>query len=117
MSVVLPRSPRRVGMVTGIRPERIEDYKRLHADTWPGVLRQIRASRIRNFVIYLREPENLLFAHFDYVGDDLEADLAAMAADPETQEWWRHTAPCQSPLPGTASGETWAHLEEVFFAE
>lgn len=103
-------------MVIGIRPERIDDYKRLHADAWPGVLAQIRDSHIRNFVIYLREPENLLFGHFEYHGDDLDADMAAMAADPVTQDWWAHTDPCQTILPSARTGEKWVYMEEVFFA-
>lgn len=106
---------KRIGMVIGIRPEKIDEYKRLHADAWPGVLKQIRASNIRNFVIYLREPENLLFGHFEYHGDDLAADMAAMAADPVTQEWWRETDPCQVPLDSARAGEHWVYMEEVFF--
>jgi L-rhamnose mutarotase len=35
-----------------------------------------------------------LFAYFEYVGDDFEADMAIMEADPVTQEWWTHTKPC-----------------------
>ena len=107
---------KRVGMVIGIRPEKIEEYKRLHADAWPGVLRQIRASHIRNFSIYLREPENLLFGHFEYHGDDLDADMARMAADPVTREWWAHTDPCQTVLASAKPGEKWVYMEEVFFA-
>ena len=107
---------KRVGMVIGIRPEKIDEYKRLHADAWPGVLAQIRASNIRNFVIYLREPENLLFGHFEYHGDDLDADMAEMAKDPVTQEWWTHTDPCQQPMGSAKAGEHWVYMEEVFFA-
>ncbi len=107
---------KRVGMVIGIKPEKIADYKRLHAQAWPGVLKQIRDSHIRNFVIYLREPENLLFGHFEYHGQDLDADMAAMAADPVTQDWWTHTDPCQTILPSAKPGEKWVYMEEVFFA-
>ena len=51
----------RMGMVIGIAPDDIAEYKRLHADVWPEVLAQIADSNIRNFTIFLREPENLLF--------------------------------------------------------
>jgi L-rhamnose mutarotase len=43
--------------------------------------------------------------------------MAAMAADPVTQDWWRLTDPCQQPMPGTAEGEHWAALEEVFHVD
>ena len=71
---------RRFGQVIRVRPEAIEEYERLHADPWPGVLAAIAAAHIRNYSIY-RHGE-LLFAYYEYVGSDLEGDLAAMAADP-----------------------------------
>lgn len=108
---------KRIGMMIGIRPEMIEEYKRLHADTWPGVLRQIADSNIRNFTIFLREPENVLFGTFEYHGEDFEADMARMAADPETQAWWKLTDPCQEPLASRAEGEQWSFMEEVFHTD
>ena len=105
----------RIGIVIGIRPERIEDYKRMHAAVWPGVLAKISDCNMRNFSIFLREPENLLFGFFEYHGDDLAADSAKMAADPVTQEWWAVAMPCQKPLDSRAEGEWWAPMEEVFF--
>jgi len=108
---------KRMGMVIGIAPERVAEYKRLHAAVWPGVLRRIAASGIRNYTIYLREPENLLFATWEYRGTDLEADMAAIAADPETQRWWTFTDPCQRPLASRVPGEHWAAMEEVFHVD
>lgn len=108
---------KRMGQVIGIRPEKIDEYKRLHAEVWPGVLAKITDCNIRNYVIYLREPENLLFASFEYHGQDWEADAAKMAADPTTQEWWAVCMPCQQPLDTRAEGAWWADMEEVFFHE
>jgi L-rhamnose mutarotase len=108
---------KRYGMAIGIRPEKIVEYKQLHAAVWPSVLEQIRRSHIRNYTIYLREPENLLFSHFEYEGDDFEADMAAMAADPETQRWWAVCVPCQAPLASRQSGEHWVLMEEVFHSD
>ena len=108
---------KRMGMVIGIAPERVAEYKRLHAAVWPGVLRRIAASGIRNYTIYLREPENLLSATWEYHGTDLAADMAAIAADPETQRWWTFTDPCQRPLASRAPGEHWAAMEEVFHVD
>ena len=108
---------KRRGMMIGIRPDRIEEYKRLHAATWPAVLRQIADSNIRNFTIFLREPENVLFGTFEYHGRDFEADMARMAADPTTQEWWALTDQCQVPLASRQVGEQWSFLEEVFHCD
>ncbi len=104
----------RHGSVIGLKPEAIAEYKRLHANAWPKVLEQIKRSNIANYTIYLKEPENLLFASFEYTGTDYEADMAAMAADPVTQDWWKVCMPMQSPLATRAEGTWWADMEEVF---
>ena len=80
------------------------------------MLERITRSNIRDYSIYLaRLPDGLyLFSHFVYVGEDWDADMAAIAADPETQRWWRETDPCQSPLPDRVPGDWWTRLVEVF---
>ena len=105
----------RIGMVIGVRPDRITEYRRLHAAVWPDVLAMISACNIRNYSIFLKEPENLLFSFFEYHGDDYAADMAKMAADPKTQERWSVCMPCQAPLETRKAGEWWAGMEEVFF--
>ena len=104
----------RMAMVIGLRPEKVAEYKRLHADVWPGVLEMITACNIRNYSIYLKEPEYLLFGYWEYHGEDFEADAAKMAADPETQRWWDVCKPCQAPLDTRKDGEWWAMIDEVF---
>lgn len=107
----------RMGMVIGLNAEKLEEYKRLHADVWPVVLSMITACNIRNYSIFLREPENLLFGYWEYHGTDFEADAAKMAADPETQKWWDVCMPCQVPLESRREGEWWAMMDEVFHLE
>lgn len=106
---------RRYGMVIGVRPEKLDEYKRLHADVWPAVLDMIRDCGIRNYSIYHRD--GCLFSYFEYHGDDFDADMARMAADPITQDWWELCKPCQEPLTTRAEGEWWAAMEEVFHCE
>lgn len=103
---------RRVASVIGLPRGGAEEYERLHAKVWPGVLAQIERSNVRNYSIY-RYGE-LLFSYFEYIGDDYEADLAAMAADPETQRWWSVCSPLQRAVPERVEGEWWHELPEVF---
>src|SRR4030095_5759792 len=77
---------KRLASVIGMPAENREEYERLHAAVWPAVLERLTRSNIRNYSIY-RHGE-VLFAYMEYVGDDFEADMAAIAADPATQEWW-----------------------------
>jgi L-rhamnose mutarotase len=106
---------RRYASVIKLRPEHEAEYRRLHADVWPGVLEQIRRSGIVNYSIFLRD--GVLFSYYEYVGDDHARDLAAMADDPQTQAWWKLTDPCQQPVDTAAAGESWAPMTEVFHTE
>lgn len=110
---------RRFGAVIRLRPEKVEDYRRLHAAVWPDVLACVARSNIRNYSIFLRNlaGEPHLFSYLEYVGDDWERDQRAIAADPATQRWWKLTEPCQLPLDDRAPGEWWSALEEVFHLE
>ena len=105
----------RYGQIIRLRPEKREEYLALHRAVWPEVLEKIRECGIRNYSIFFRD--GLLFAYFEYHGTDFEADMAKMAADPKTQEWWSLTDPCQQPVESAATGEWWAPLEEVFHAD
>lgn len=42
---------KRYGMVLGVRAEKIEEYKRLHAAVWPDVLKMITQCYIPNYSI------------------------------------------------------------------
>ena len=105
---------KRYGSVIGLKGKKIDEYKRLHAEVWPTVLAKISECNIQNYSIYLREPENLLFSYFEYMGNDFDTDMARMAADPETQRWWGVYIPCRTPLDERSEGEHWAIMEEVF---
>lgn len=101
-------------MVIGIAPEKIAEYKTLHTAVWPLVLAKLTAAHVKNYSIFLREPENLLFGYWEYHGQDFAADMAGIAADPVTQEWWKLCGPCQRRLTSCGEGEHWAPMEEVF---
>ena len=106
---------KRYGSVIKVVPEKLEDYKQLHTAVWPGVLEMIRKCNIRNYSIYYKD--GYLFSYYEYMGDDFAADMALMAADPETRRWWSVTDPCQQPLETRATGEWWASMEEVFHTD
>ena len=109
----------RVGQVIALKPEKKDYYLKLHAETWPTILERIRKSNIRNYSIYMTELEGklYLFSYFEYIGDDWDADMKAIADDPETKRWWKETDPCQNRLPGTPEGEQWLKIPEVFHTD
>ena len=108
---------RRIGSMIGLQPGAVQRYRELHAAVWPEVLARIEASNICNYSIFLKEPENVMFSYFEYIGLDFEADMQAIAADPRTREWWAVCGPLQAPLATRRKGEWWASMEEVFHAD
>lgn len=111
------REPKRMGMVTGIKPDKIKYYKQLHAKAWPAVLKKIKECNIQNYSIYIQKIKGnyFLFSYFEYTGVDFEKDMKKMAADSITRRWWRETDPTQIPLPEAMSkNKVWTNMEEVF---
>jgi L-rhamnose mutarotase len=82
---------------------------------WPDVLKMISECNIRNYSIFHKN--GLLFAYFEYIGEDFADDMAKMAADPVTQKWWEIMEPMQRPLENRKEGEWWANMDEVFHTE
>ena len=111
---------KRYGSVIGVRAEKLEEYKRLHAAVWPDVLRIIKQCHIQNYSIYLRQLDDgrhYLFSYFEYTGQNFAADMAKMAADRTTQNWWSVCKPCQQPLANREPEEWWATMDEVFHCD
>jgi L-rhamnose mutarotase len=105
----------RHAQVIGVKLDRVEEYKRWHAHVWPEIIETIRQCNIQNYSIYHKD--GLLFAYFEYVGQDFAADMAKMASDPKTQEWWAIQMPLHEPLKTRREGEWWAEMDEVFHSD
>lgn len=106
---------KRYGKLIRLKPEMLEEYKKLHEAVWEGVLAQIKSSNIHNYSIFYRD--GLLFSYYEYIGTDHDADMAMMAKDATTQEWWKLTNPCQEPVENAEKGEWWASMEEFFHTD
>lgn len=119
---------KRFSQVIELKKEYKEEYLKLHRDVWPSVLAGLKRAHIEDYSISFlpvpiypsndQEIAGLLIASFKYSGNDLEGDMKALAADPETQRWWKLTDPMQKSLvkgaTGSADGEWWLNIDEVF---
>ena len=104
----------RMGMVIGLKPEKVAEYKRLHAAVWPEILAKISECNITNYSIYLKEPENLLFGYWEYGGTDYAADMKALGEKAITKRWLALTDPCQAALSTAAQGDWWSFMPEIY---
>lgn len=101
---------RRFGQI--IKVKDIENYAKWHANPMPGVNEMIKECHLKNYSIYHRG--EYLFSYFEYDGEDYEADMARMAADPNTQAWWDVVKPLMQPLEDCAKGDFWSDMEEIY---
>ena len=106
---------KRVGMVIKLKPQYIEEYKVLHADTNPGVRDLLVKANMRNFSIFLHQFDDgnyYEFGYYEYHGDDFEADMAKLAKEDRNIEWLKVCDPMQVPLDGY---DGWAEMEQVYY--
>jgi Uncharacterized conserved protein len=101
------------GQIGKLKREKIDEYCRLHAETWPGVLKTISECHLENYSIFLQD--DLVFAYFEYTGADYTADMEKMAEDPVTQEWWKHTKPCFEKYALDPKSEFYHDMKQIFF--
>ncbi len=88
----------RMGMMIGLNAGKVAEYKRLHAAVWPEILELISSCNIRNYTIFLREPENVLFGTWEYHGDRFQGRYGKDGCQPEEQGM----VGCVHALPGAA---------------
>ena len=105
----------RYARLARLRPDKIDQYLRLHAAVWPEVLAALHRAGVRNYTIFRRG--DLLFSYFEYAGSDYPADRARLLADPAMERWNRLTAPCLLPADPPAGQELWPRLEEIFHTD
>jgi L-rhamnose mutarotase len=111
----ISKDVKRVGMVIKIKPEYIEEYKAVHADSNAGVRDLLIKANMRNFSIFLQQLDDgnwYEFGYYEYTGDDFEADMATLDNHPRNIEWLKICDPMQVPLNGY---EGWAEMEQVYY--
>ena len=106
---------KRVGMVIGIKPEVIEEYKKLHADDNPGVRDLLTLAHMENFSIFIHQFDDgkyYLFGYYEYTGDNFEKDMADLAVKERNIAWLKVCDPMQIPFEGKNS---WSEMEQVYY--
>ncbi len=103
------------GQLGKLRKDKIEEYVNLHNNAWPGVLDMIHRCNLRNYSIFLQE--DMVFAYFEYVGENYENDMKIMAQDEVTLEWWKHTKPCFEKFSISPESEFYHDMKQIFYYE
>jgi L-rhamnose mutarotase len=74
----------RICFLLRVKPDRMEEYRRRHAEVWPDMQQALRETGWRNYSLFLRD-DGLLVGYFET--DDLTAAQAAMARTAVNARW------------------------------
>ena len=101
-------------MVVKLKPDCVDEYRRLHADSNPGVRDLLSKYHMENFSIFLHQigEDWYEFGYYEYTGNDFEADMAALSKEPRNQAWLEVCDPMQMPLEGARG---WVEMERVYY--
>jgi len=113
--VKVDKPVKRIGMVIGIKPEVIEEYKTLHADSNPGVRDLLTIANMENFSIFIHQFDDgkyYLFGYYEYKGDNFDDDMAKIAVKERNIAWLKVCDPMQIPFEGKNS---WSVMEQVYY--
>lgn len=95
-----------------LKPEKVEDYIRLHASPWPELMDLLEACHMHHYSISVRENE--VFTYYEYTGEDYEKDNEQLSQSPVMKRWWKQSKPC---FLYHDEGRYYDDLIEVFYKE
>jgi L-rhamnose mutarotase len=95
-----------------VDPDRIADYRRVHAAVWPDLLRALRDAGWHNYSLFLRD-DGLLVGYVET--DDLGQAQAAVAATEVNARW--QAAMSELFASEGPPDEAWEVVPEVFNLE
>ncbi len=104
----------RVGFLIKVKPDKLEEYKKIHAQVWPELLAELKAAGIRNYSLWLR-PDGLEFGYLEC--DDWQATCDYLAKSEVHTRWQVYMQDyLDSPIEGE-SAQPIEMLERSFLLE
>ena len=92
-----------------IKPEHIPEYKHHHREIWPEMLDALRESGYRNYSLFMRESDGVVFGYYET--SDPTASAEAIARHEVNHRWQQTMDPFFDTL---EDGERVASMEQVF---
>ncbi len=102
----------RICFLLKVKPDRLEEYKRRHADVWPEMRDALSRTGWHNYSLFLRE-DGLLVGYLET--DDFKAAQAGMEREPVNARWQAEMGDFFEALDGQRPDEAMTPLEPVFF--
>jgi L-rhamnose mutarotase len=101
----------RICFLLKVRKDKVEEYKRRHAQVWPEMCEALRETGWHNYSIFL-QPDGTVVGYLET--DDFEKSRAGMKTKPVNARWQKEMMPLFESANGTAADDSMFPLEEVF---
>src|SRR4051812_19721532 len=102
---------KRICFVLRVKPERLDEYKRLHRKVWPEMLDALRETGWKNYSLFLRD-DGLLVGYLET--EDFERARGGMASREVNERWQREMGDFFVQSDGVLPDRAMRPLEEVF---
>ncbi len=103
---------KRFTLYSKLKPEKVEDYIKLHSEPWPELMQLLEECNIHHYSISVKGDE--VFTYYEYTGNDFDADMKHMDQSEVMQRWWTFSKPC---FLHHDQGHYYDDLNEVFYKE
>ena len=105
----------RVGFLLKVKPEKIEEYKRLHNPIWPELIEELKRAGMRNYSLWLH-PSGVEFGYLEC--DDWQAVCDYLAKSEVHDRWQEFMRDYLDTSTDSAQGgQPVQMLEQVFLLE
>lgn len=105
----------RIGLLLRVKPDKLEEYKQVHANVWPDLLAELKKAGMRNYSLWLA-PGGLEFGYLEC--DDWQATCDYLADSPVHTRWQEYMQNyLDSPTDEASGGQPVQLLEMSFLLE
>jgi L-rhamnose mutarotase len=101
----------RVCFLLKVKADRLDEYKRRHAQVWPDMLKALSDTGWHNYSLFLRE-DGLLVGFLET--ENFQAALDGMSKREVNQRWQTEMAPFFEQIGEAHADQAMVRLEEVF---
>jgi L-rhamnose mutarotase len=103
---------KRICFTLQISADRVEEYKKAHANVWPEMREALKRNGWHNYSLFVRA-DGLLVGYFET--PDFNAAIANMQREPVNAKWQAAMKPLFEGLETAAADTSMRPLENVFF--
>lgn len=104
----------RVGFLIRVKPEKLDEYKKLHAEVWPDLLAELKAAGMSNYSLWLR-PDGLEFGYLEC--EDWDAACKYLDGSAVHSRWQEFMHDYLDTTADGEGGQPIEMLQQVFMLE